>query len=318
MLYALCLLLASHSAADTIYLKDGKELKGIVVEDYQDRIVFSTPEGEIALAKADIRELYFDSEEDNLLKLAEQARERRDYATSFAYYSKVLKLDPDSKAARDGVVFLQGYLYRKEEVIKEYDVNRREEFERYGTVSGSPMAEEKTFKEASERMENSLGIKLAMKAVFPEVESVLEDSSAAEAGIKRGDMVIAVWGRLTGYMPLKDIVNALIEKPSLEIRMTIERTFVIDIKRGILASGSSDGLIGASLAMEFDGLTVSGVMPAGPAAEAGLEKGDIIVAIDANPTRYMPLKKAIELIRETKSKSIPITARRQITMWRKD
>jgi 23S rRNA G2069 N7-methylase RlmK/C1962 C5-methylase RlmI len=46
--------------SDTIYTKDGKELKGIIVEDYKDRIVFSTVDGQLTLMKSDVKELYFD------------------------------------------------------------------------------------------------------------------------------------------------------------------------------------------------------------------------------------------------------------------
>jgi len=74
---ALCAVSCMVSYADTIYTKEGKEMKGIVVEDYTDRLIFSTIDGEITVMKPDVRELYYDSEEDNLLKLAEQSRERK-------------------------------------------------------------------------------------------------------------------------------------------------------------------------------------------------------------------------------------------------
>ena len=59
--------------SDTVYTKEGKELKGIIVEDYKDRIIFSTIDGQITVLKSDVKELYFDTEEQNLIKLAEQA-----------------------------------------------------------------------------------------------------------------------------------------------------------------------------------------------------------------------------------------------------
>ena len=73
----------------------------------------------------------------------------------------------------------------------------------------------------------------------------------------------------------------------------------------------------ATFTMEFDGLTVSGVKEGGSAFEAGLKKGDLITAIDGNSTRYMPLKKAIELIRNSKTGSTKLTLRREIIIWRK-
>ena len=71
-------LTAYSCTADTIYTRDNKELKGIILQDYKDRVLLSTVDGETTLMKADIRELYYDSEEQNLIKLAEQSREKGD------------------------------------------------------------------------------------------------------------------------------------------------------------------------------------------------------------------------------------------------
>lgn len=309
-------IVACTASADTIYLKDGKELKGIVVEDYRDRLTFSTADGEISLMKSDIRELYFDSDQDNLLALAKQSVDRKSYERAFAYYNKVLKMDPNSKEAKDGIAFLQGYMYRKNELMKEYDVARREEFERYGTVSGAGPADEKSYEESVAKLNKSLGITLSIGDVFPVVQKVVSGSSAAEAGVKAGDRIVAVWGRLTGYIPLKEIVKMMIEKPLIEIKCTIERTVDIPVGRGGF-SNSPDSLIGASLAMEFDGLTISGVKGAGPAIEAGLAKGGLVTAINGKPTRYMPLKKAIGMIKDAKGGVISITFRKELTIWRR-
>lgn len=305
------------SYADTIYMKDGKEVRGIVVEDYRDRLTFSTIDGEIRILKQDIREVSYDSEEDNLIKLAEQAKDRHNYGKAYAYYEMALSANPNSKAAKDGTVALQGYLYRKEEVNKEYDIKRRQEFESSGTVLGAAGADEASLKESVEKLKNSLGITIAMKEGFPEITAVTKGPAASEAGMKKGDILAAVWGRLTGYMTLKDVMDLLLEKPSIEIKLTIERTVTVDVRRKLIA-GSPNDLIGASLAMEFDGLTIADVKKAGPSANAGLEKEDLIVAIDAKATRYMPLEKAEDLIKGSKGGSISLTVRRQLLIWRKD
>ena len=120
--------LTTYSNADTIYTKDDKEIKGIVIEEYKDRVLISTVDGEETIKKPDIKELYFDTEEQNLIKLAEQARDRGDFIKSFVYYDKAFKVNPDSRAAKDGIVFLQGYLFKKDMAKKEEEINRRNEF----------------------------------------------------------------------------------------------------------------------------------------------------------------------------------------------
>jgi len=43
-----------YAAGDLVYTKDGKELRGIVIEDYKDRILFSTVDGETTIMKDNI------------------------------------------------------------------------------------------------------------------------------------------------------------------------------------------------------------------------------------------------------------------------
>ena len=298
------------SYADTVYTEDGKELKGIVVEDYRDRIVLSTAAGEITLMKSDIRELYFDSEEDNLIKLAEQARERKDYLKAFVYYDKALRLNPRSKAAMDGVVFLQGYLFRKEEARKEEDVKKSEAIENYGAMIPEELDAEEKAKEAAANLKKTIGITLKIEAGLPVVDSVQPKSSAAESGIKKNDRLIAVWARLAGYLSMAQVMDMLLDKPSLELKVTIERVFDVKLDRG--------NATGASLSMEFDGLTVGGVKEGGPAFLAGIKKGDLITAVNGQSTRYMPLDKAKDLIRHSKEGYVKFNIRREALIWRGD
>ena len=76
------ILAAGLTQADTVIMKDGKEVKGIVLEEYKDRMLISTVDGERSLMKEEIKELYFDTEEQNLIKLAEQARDKGDFVKS--------------------------------------------------------------------------------------------------------------------------------------------------------------------------------------------------------------------------------------------
>lgn len=310
--------LSSTLLSDTLYTNDGRELKGIVVEDYKDRIVISTIDGEITTLKSDVKQLYYDSEADNLVKLAEQAREHGDMIKAFAYYDMALRADPDSRPARDGIVFLQGYLFRKEQVKKEDEVRKREEFEKFGVAT---IVEEKspedTLKDLSAAMRRTIGMSLVTKDGSQVVDSVMTGSPAAEAGVKKRDIIVAVWGRLTGYMSLEDVMKVLLEKPSLEIKCMVERDVVVRLNPERNVISSLKDISGASFTMLFDGLTVSDVVEGGPAFDAGLAKGDLVVSIDGKSTRYMPLKKAVAIMRGTKNGYIHFKIRRELLIWRK-
>jgi C-terminal processing protease CtpA/Prc len=306
------------SFSDTLYTNDGRELRGIVVEDYKDRIVMSTVDGEVTTMKSDIKQLYYDSDADNLVKLAEQSRERGDMVKAFAYYDMALRADTNSKAAKDGIIFLQGYLFRKEQVKKEDEVKKQEELERFGrTTVEEVKSPEETAKDLGKTLRSSVGISLVQREGSPVVESVRIGSPASEAGVKDGDAIVAVWGRLTGYMPLDEVLKILLEKPSIEMKCTIERKMVVHLDSGRNFISSAKDMVGASFVTQFDGLTVSEVSDGGPAADAGLMKGDIVSAIDGNPTRYLTLKRSLDLIQKTKNNYVLLNIRRVLLIWRK-
>ncbi|MDP3791789.1 MAG: PDZ domain-containing protein [Candidatus Omnitrophota bacterium] len=298
---------ATYAVADTIYTKDNKEIKGIIIEEYKDRVLMSTVDGERTLMKPDIKELYFDTEEQNLVKLAEQARDRGDLIKAFVYYDKAFKVNPDSKAAKDGIVFLQGYLFKKDMAKKEEDVNRRNEFEARGTGPISIKTEEEKFNESLEKLKKTAGIVLKSDPSGTKISSVAIGSPSYEAGMETGDILIAIWGRLVGYLSLPEVVETLLEKTSLETKCTIERNVEV-----------SAGDIGAEFKMQFDGLTISDVKNGSFAQGAGLRPNDLVTYINGQSTRYMPIKKASELIKRSKDGIIRLTIRREIVMWGKE
>lgn len=297
-------LIAFSSNADTIYTNEGKELKGIIVEEYKDRIQLSTVDGERTIMKSDIKELYFDTEEQNLIKLADQARDRGDLIKAFVYYDKAFKINPESKAAKDGIVFLQGYLFKKDMAQKEEVVRRHNEFEERGKEAMDIKSDEERLKDDIEKLRTASGISLITKDGSTQIEDVLIGSSAYEAGIRKGDELVAIWGRLVGYLSPEEVVEALLEKSSLETKCTVERS--VDL--------SPADLMGVNFKMEFDGMTVWGLKE----DSAALKQNDIIVSINGKPTRYMPLKKAIELIKKSKNNTIKLAFRRKIIMWGKE
>ncbi|MFH1189476.1 MAG: PDZ domain-containing protein [Candidatus Omnitrophota bacterium] len=314
--FAACIISgAGVPSADTIITNDGKEIKGIVVEDYKDRVVFSTADGEIAVMKSDMRELIFDSEEDNLVKLAEQAFERHDYSRAMGYYEMALKVNPDSSPVRQGMAYLRGNFFRREEALKAADIRRQQEMETYGP-QGAALQKPDELGDMARTLEKTTGMKISIKNSMPVVDALKPDSPAYEAGLRKGDILISVWSKLTGYLSLSETLDLLVNKSAIEIRCVLERIVDVEINPDkTLISGPED-LIEASFVMEIDGLTVSNVKEPGFALEAGLQKGDLIMAIDGNQTRYMPLKKAVESIRRSDAKYVKLTIRRKATIWR--
>ncbi len=308
ILMVCALQIATGAAADTIYTKDGKELKGIVIEDYKDRINFSTIDGQTVVMKSEVRELYFDTEEQNLLKLAEQSRDKGDHVKAFIYYDKAFKLNPDSRVAKDGIVFLQGYLFKKDMSQKEEVVRRHNDFEQRGAIYEIKSDEDK-FNDDLKKLWTEAGITLLTTDSATRIESVRKGSPADSAGVRKGDMLVAIWGRLVGYMSLKEVSETLLEKNSLETKIALDRNITVVVR--------PRDSIGVTLSMQFDGLTVSAVKDGSTASEAELAPNDLIMAINGRSTRYMPLKKAIALIKRSRGGKVNLIVRKDIVMWGK-
>jgi len=162
-----------------------------------------------------------------------------------------------------------------------------------------------------------MGMAVSIEGNIPRVTSVNINSPAYEAGVRKGDSIVAIWSRLTGYMSLKEVIHTLIRKASLETRCTIERVALVTINpRKTIVSGLED-LVGASFKLAPEGLTVAKINEGGFSDEAGLKEDDIITDIDGKPTRYMSLKKVVAMIKDSQEESVKLTFRRNAIIWRK-
>ena len=301
------------AGADTVVRTNGQDIKGVVVEEYKDRIVLSTADGEIKLMKSDIRSITLDDEDSNLIRLAEKAKNDGDYPRAIAYYQKVLLINPASKAAKDAIIFLQLRAWQKQTAGKAADVEKQAMIDR-GGAPYTKTDEDAELAQLKRTLQASTGMSLSSEASLPKVEQVRGDSPAAAAGIRRGDIIVAVWGRLTGYMSPKEVIDLILNKSSAEIRCTIEREAKVFLgPRGLLAAPDR---IGATLGIGPDGLAVFSLKKDGNAGAAGLEKNDVIVAIDGKPTRYLQLARALGLIRAARGEYVVLKFRREVMVWK--
>lgn len=151
---------------------------------------------------------------------------------------------------------------------------------------------------------DSLGLKEAKGALVAEPQA---DGPAVKAGIKAGDTITAVDGnaiddprdlarRIAGYAPDTD-VKITVWRDGKHQEITVKLgTLPTDGKRADAATGKDGSDLAqlglsvapaASVGLEEDGLAVVQVDPEGPAAERGVQVGDIIVAVGGQPVGKM-------------------------------
>ncbi|PIU42033.1 MAG: hypothetical protein COS99_02265 [Candidatus Omnitrophica bacterium CG07_land_8_20_14_0_80_42_15] len=299
--------------ADKVTLKDGTMLKGVIVEDYADRITLSTFEGEKSIMKSDATAIESDTIEDNILGLAAQYTDKSDFEKAYYYYEQAYKLNPGSKAARDGFTVSRQILFKKEQLLQQAEVkkwNMIQEFNR-SKISGVDTIK----KDNDAALKDSIGIKLEMEGTSPKVTEVLKGSPADSVGIMRGDKIIAIWSRLTGYLSKKDLLSRLLDPNQTELKLTIERAMAVTKEKPSVLTSAQD-LVGATFVLQYEGITVENVISGGPADKAGLKPGDLVISVRGNFTRYMSLDMMYNIIKECKNK-VDFVDRREVTVWKK-
>ena len=144
----------------------------------------------------------------------------------------------------------------------------------------------------------SLGLSQVKGAL---VSAVSPDSPAERAGLRRGDLVLEIDGQpVNDSNGLRNQVSR--HQPGTDVALTIQRDGQerrVDVRLAEMprtaddgddrspASRGQGGRLGLSVepAQGSRGVEVTGIDPDGPAAEAGLQQGDVVEEVNGTPVR---------------------------------
>ncbi|MFH1478526.1 MAG: PDZ domain-containing protein [Candidatus Omnitrophota bacterium] len=305
-------MMVSFSYADTITLKDNTSIKGLVVEEYKDRVVFSTVDGEKKILRNDIKDIQYDAKEHSYLQLGRLYDERGMYENAAFYYREAMKINPEYKDAR------MAYIATHDKLLREKDKLVRKEIARRDMVVNWHKREKitpSTEKDKISLLWDILGFRLVEKKGIFIIDEIKPYSSSSRARLKANDVLVAVWGKMVSFAELDYIVEELKGPKYSEVKIDIEREVTVPIRS---KEPNIYQNLGIDLGFEYDGLQIKDIEEGGISESSGLKKGDLIIAIGGYNTRYLPLDDAIDLIdkKSIENNTIDFTVRRNITLRR--
>ena len=274
--------------SDTIYLNDGSIIKGLVVEEHCDRIVFSTADGEKVILNKDIDEIFFDDLAQNYYYIANKFLDDKDFERAEKFYKKSLELNPDYKIAEGALLYL-GDVRLKE--AKRWDC-----------------------KDSLGDLKKELGITIVKNGDLCAIDEAAQKGSK----LRVGDAIVCFWNRSARFMEPGDVASRIAGVPNTPVRLTIQRKInfkplkvpwyfkVLGLKKRYTLP----------LEMKYHGLTIGKLTNFFLESKSDFKVGDRIVAIDGKPTRYMPLSEANALINKKKSGEVELTINRDLEVVR--
>jgi C-terminal processing protease CtpA/Prc len=305
--------ISSISLADTVMMNDGKKIKGLILDEYKDRIVISTADGERTIMKAHIRSAVYDDEERALLQIGRNQFKKGQYVKAYYTYDKAAQLNPDLEEARQKRDSLRSYLETKMRYDISDDIRTRNE--RFAGAKGQTLLK---------RAQDELGLVLIgqddAKYVF--IKKIIRNMSGKKPSpYTQGDRIVSVWGEKTAYMDPEEVAEMMLSPG--EVKFVVERATnamlgVESQVKWLLPIASYRAITGADLKLTKAGVVMDRVFPDGPFAKAGVRQGDFLCRVGGKNTRYMPLKEILSVLKDNQGKPLEIVFQRGATIWKKE
>ena len=301
----LSLLGISSARADTVYLKNKQEVRGVIVEEFADRYVVKTLEGEKPILKAQAAAVKYDDPELSYYQLGRDLQRVGRLHEALTAYQKAVELRPSFQAAQEAAFSVQRTLDRQDEPQLMAEVHQKQALlEQAGKpLSGQSVAQLKRGPDLFGVFERRFGVAFRSEGDWVVVSEVRPKSAAASADLRTGDRVVAVSGEPLGHLKAAEAAQRL-EAHGNEMQLSIEREVTLERPRAEQA-----GRWGLQMDLGYDGLRISRV-DSGGSAQGRCRVGDFVVAVNHQPTRYMAMAEAER--RMSEGHSLVLTVQRQI------
>jgi len=292
-------------------MKDGQIVKGLVVEEHEDRFILSTEKGEMPVLRSAVKEVEYDDPAQNFLQVGRAYEEKNRWGEALAYYEKALQLNPDLEDAKKAMVRVRNLFWAQSATGPVAEIERRQSL--YETWDKGRFKDKDAAGAPADPAADSLGVKLAQKDDWVYLSEAAPKKDAALAGLRTGDRLVAMDGESLRYLSAEAVRPKFISPRYSSFTLEYDRDCKI-MKSGFEKSTRDLGFV---LKLESRGLVIWRVFPKGAAALAGLKEGDLLVSVNGATTRYLPLKKFMTMLQKNPSDTHAVfTVRRSAILAR--
>lgn len=307
------LFISSAVQADTVMLKDGTELKGLVVEQHNDRIVVSTFDGEKIVLRSDYLEIEFDDPAYSLYYLGKQMEEQKKYGVALSYYEKAHSLNPELRDAREAAIGIRSRFWSEFAAGPRGEMTKQQEIQT-SFRSNSAMDEiaDDGHRETMKLLWDNAGLSLKSEADWIVIQDTRIGGQARKKGLMRGDLISKVDGKSMRHLNQDALAMEFLEPRYSTLALTFQRI----VRLATNDKKVSMKNLGLDLDQNYEGIVIKKIEEGSIAQQSGLEVDDLIISVNQQPTRYLSkrdVKKAIE----ENSTQLTIEIQRIIQMARK-
>ena len=297
------------AGADTVILKNDKELKGLVVEEAADRIFLSTEKGELPILLSGIKDIRYDEPEQNFMQMGRAYEAEKKYGEALAYYEKALETNPQFEEAKRAAMAMKSRFWAS---TMEGPQSEMEKQQAIADSRGEGLSSESSIKKGVVRDEKilreNLGLVLSKKGDWVHVREAHLKKDAFLAGLRPGDSLIKIDTDSLRFLGIQTVAKKIIY-PRYS-------SFTLEYERDCPLQKDADGL-GLKLKLDARGISAEKVLKNGPAALAGIQEGDVVAGIDGRSTRYMPLDKVMKIMNEAGRGRVTLSIRRWALLTRR-
>lgn len=290
------MLIKQPADADTIILKDGRKIEGLILKERGDSYLVEIRIGTITVDKSMIGKIEKLSDEENCVAAGDRYLDSENYNEALAQYKKALKLNPSFRLAKEGIEKIEkSKKLSEEKKQKEIEIRKRELLDKQGLVA-------KVF-----------GFELKTAGDRIEIASIIAGSQADAKSLKQGDTVIRINDLLVKNEALDKILDYLVNGEGQAYNFIVQRKVEL-VRKNIIYQKRAVAGVGIFLETSGNNLVIDRLISGEPADKAGLRPSDTIVFIDDKSTAGMSLDEAADLFMGTEFSKLTLVIERNFTL----